>query len=58
MSIDYCCHYTNGKAGAWAFRWLFGGTHGKYLVTVIVDGFFCKNFDAVVDDFGNLVRVS
>ena len=50
--------HSYGKAGAWAFRWLLPDLYpGRYLVTVECPGFYQSNFAAVVDDFGNLVRV-
>lgn len=33
------------------------GFRGPYVITVDVPDFLYRNFDAVVDDFGNLVRV-
>ena len=48
---------TAGRAQAWAFRWLGCCLPGKYIVTVHCPGIFTDNFDCVVDDFGNLVRV-
>ena len=49
--------YIDGKARAWSFRWIDACRPGHYVVAVSVTGFFTDNFDAVVDDFGNLVRV-
>jgi len=47
-----------GQAGAWAFRWLLPLDYpGCYVVTLRLEGFDAINFRAVVDDFGNLVRV-
>ena len=53
---------TQGKANAWALRWFMSdwGFNGRYCVTVFAggkDGGFSANFPAVVDDFGNLVKV-
>ena len=49
---------TDGKAEAWAFRWLLSDQFpGHYIVTVFCAG-FGANFPAVIDDFGNLIRVS
>ena len=50
-------YYIEGAARAWSFRWIGACRPGLYLVTVSVSSFFAENFDAVVDDFGNLVRV-
>lgn len=54
----------DGRARAWAFRWLSSCKPGKYIVTVSANTSstgdrisFTANFDAVVDDFGNLVMV-
>lgn len=50
--------HTPGHADAWAFRWLItrGVYLGRYVVTIAA-GDFVENIPAVVDDFGNLVRV-
>jgi hypothetical protein len=61
MSLNYL--YSVGKAKAWALRWCYPCKHDKYCVSIEVGNypdacFFFSNFDAVVDDFGNLVRVS
>lgn len=50
-------NYTNGQAQAWAFRWLDSFNASKYCVTVGVEGFGLHIYAAVVDDFGNLVKV-
>ena len=47
--------YTDGKAEAWAFRWI-DYSQRNYIVTVWLHGFLTKNFNAVIDDFGNLVH--
>ena len=56
--------YTNllpCKARAWAFRWHSAAAPGEYVITVMLSEFaefdFCENLRAIVDDFGNLVRV-
>lgn len=48
--------YSEGTAEAWAFRWMSACRPGCYVVTLKADS-FVENFNAVVDDFGNLVRV-
>lgn len=50
--------YIEGHARAWSFRWSGCGDPRQYIVTVEVPGFCVKNFAAVVDDFGNLVKVA
>ena len=47
----------NGRALAWACRWVAGHDPRKYLVCVVVFGFNHPLCDAVVDDFGALVEV-
>lgn len=49
----------DGKAYAWAFQWLesSGVKPGQWVVTVSCGLPFSYNFAAIVDDFGNLVRV-
>ncbi len=50
--------YTKGRALAWAFRWHTFSKPGKFLVHIASsDGDFGILADAVIDDFGNLVRV-
>lgn len=41
---------------AWFFRW-FCAEPGKYLVTIRYGHWGSENFNAVVDDFGDLVKV-
>lgn len=50
---------TTSLATVWATRWALShapGFSGRYCVTMGVEGFYA-NFPAIVDDFGNLVRV-
>lgn len=47
----------DGYGEAWAFRWNICAKPGCYVVTLHLPGFGSKNFDAVMDDFGNLVKV-
>jgi len=50
--------FIDGKGYAWAFRWHDSAKPGRYVVTAGLDGFMpYRNFDAVMDDFGNLVKV-
>lgn len=50
-------HYTNGRADAWAFRWMNDGQR-HYVVTVWVPFLhYVENVNCVIDDFGNLVHV-
>jgi len=49
--------FVQGRASCWGFRWLDVCKPGLYVVTVVAHGFDAANFDATVDDFGNLVRV-
>lgn len=46
-----------GKSSAWAIRWHGCAKPGTYIVTVVCDA-FVHNFDAICDDYGNLVRAA
>ena len=48
---------TQGWASAWACRWVSDADIRHYTVTVCCE-FLIKNFAAVIDDFGNLVKVA
>jgi hypothetical protein len=49
--------FTDGKADAGAHRWLLQDYYPFYVVNVWAGDQFSVNFMAVIDDFGNLVRV-
>jgi len=53
----YADNITDGDADVWSIRWCSCGKPFKYTVRVIVRGFSSQTFDAVIDDFGNLVKV-
>lgn len=55
MSANH--HVSMGLAEAWACRWLEHGPKNKYTVTFLIYNFCIISFDAVIDDFGNLVKV-
>jgi hypothetical protein len=51
---------TRGRADAWAYRWSGFAAPGRYAVTMWADHmgqFIGKTWQAVIDDFGNLVVV-
>lgn len=53
-------YFTCNRRGTYGFRWDEFGKPGKWLVTAHggCEGFYTvAMFDAVVDDFGNLVKV-
>lgn len=53
--------YFNGGKGICGFRWHGSGKPGKWIVSVTggTEGFYANAlFDAVVDDFGDLVKVA
>lgn len=55
------CNVTDGKAMVWVCRWLDLSTvswaNQKYTVCMYIFGFANELYTAVVDDFGNLIKV-